>query len=284
MDARADRVGPSGPAGHLGPDHRHPARARGGRRRPRVPLGRGGGGARAPAVRGVRRAAAGRQPGQLRIAVARRLAERADPHVAHHRSRRRADAGPHAGGGAARRRQPGAPARPSRRFLGGPQPVGALHHPRHAARPEQLQQQHPDPADAGRGRAAQRDDQRDARRAARRPPAPPGRRPALERRLARPVGWGHAGRRDAELQLAAAVPRPPGRRPAPGRAVHPHRPGPHRLRDDARRPGDLHAPLDRRPPDDPDRRADLRVRLPRGELRHGGNPRRAPGGGGRGQP
>ena len=61
------------------------------------------------------------------------------------------------------------------------------------------------------------------------------------------------------------------------RAVHPHRPEPDHLPLHGRRPGVLHPALARR--DGAQRRQgpDLRIRLPRGQLRPGRHPRRRPG-------
>ncbi len=85
-------------------------------------------------------------------------------------------------------------------------------------------------------------------------------------RLDRPVGGRHAGRRDHQLPPAAAV---PGRlRHAQGhRAVLPRRRRHAALQVHHRRPEDVHAAVERRGAVREARRADLRIRLPRGQLR-----------------
>ena len=62
-----------------------------------------------------------------------------------------------------------------------------------------VQQLRADPAERRPRRDPQRDDPRRAHRAARRPPASAGGDPQAARRLARPLGGQHAGRRDDEF-------------------------------------------------------------------------------------
>ncbi len=69
------------------------------------------------------------------------------------------------------------------------------------------------------------------------------------------------------------------RAPAPRRAVHAGGAGPDGLRVHGGRSDDVDGAVDRPRAVDADRRADVRVRLPRGEHRHGGHPGRGPGGG-----
>ena len=62
---------------------------------------------------------------------------------------------------------------------------------------------------------------------------------------------------------------------APGRALHARRAGHHRVRVHHRGPGHVDAPVDGAGGAEADRRAALRVRLPRGQLLDGGDPRRS---------
>ena len=64
------------------------------------------------------------------------------------------------------------------------------------------------------------------------------------------------------------------RQPAPRRALHPGRPGRNALRVHRQRPHGLECALDRRAGVEAHRGRDLRVRLPRGQHRHGGHPLR----------
>ena len=73
------------------------------------------------------------------------------------------------------------------------------------------------------------------------------------------------------------------RRPAACRALHPGFARRAAVRGDGRRPEHLDRPLDVRGPDAVEPGADLRVRLPRGELLDGGHSGRRPGGRGRGE-
>ena len=70
-----------------------------------------------------------------------------------------------------------------------------------------------------------------------------------------------------------------GRDAAPRRALHPRRRRHAALRVHRRRSGDVHAPVHGRRADDPNGRAALRVRLPRGELRPAEHPARGSRGG-----
>ena len=172
------------------------------------------------------------------------------------------------------------------RFLAEPHPVGALHHARRARRhlPGRLRRRLPDPAIVRLRGDLLRDDPRGPHHPAR-PSAPAGRHPTVERRPARPLGGRHAGDRDDQLQRQgnhrhehrhARHPRPPADRgAAPGGALHAVRAGHDRLRGDDRRSRLVHPHLDRghaaEPgPDVPD----IRVRLPRRELRPGEQPQR----------
>ena len=97
----------------------------------------------------------------------------------------------------------------------------------------------------------------------------------VRRRLARPLGGRHAGRRDRPVHRPAEL---PGLEPAPARrgAVHPHRRGHHPLRVHDHRPDHLDQPVERRSADGPHRGADVRVRLPRGQPRHPAHSRDQP--------
>ena len=107
-----------------------------------------------------------------------------------------------------------------------------------------------------------------------RPHLPRDRSP-VRRQLARALGGRHPGRRDEELHRAQELPR---LEPVPARrgALHPRRRGADPLRGHRRRSDDLDEPLERRGPDAQDRRADVRVRLPRGQPRHPPHPRDQP--------
>ena len=68
------------------------------------------------------------------------------------------------------------------------------------------------------------------------------------------------------------------REPAPGRALHPRRPGRDRLPRDHHRSDHVHEAVDARDSLRAHRRGPVRVRVPRGQLRHGGHPQRRPRG------
>ena len=96
---------------------------------------------------------------------------------------------------------------------------------------------------------------------------------AMDRRLARPFRGRHARRRDAQLQVQRAEPlrrrlveRPERREPARRRTLHAHGSRHDHVSGHDRGPDDLHEPVDRRGPAAPERRADLRSRVPRGQL------------------
>ncbi len=134
---------------------------------------------------------------------------------------------------------------------GEPQHGRAVHHlwisvghPAHA-----VQQQHPDPAGAWIRGHHPRDDSRDADHSARRPS---GRRPedsAVVRRLARPLGRRHAGRRVAELFRQDQLPRLR-QDAAHDRALHARRQGSGRLPAHHRRSPHLRASVDDRASDE----------------------------------
>ena len=142
------------------------------------------------------------------------------PHVADRRPARR----PHSRADRRRQGSPGARAQPQQcgeRVVARPRQSGALHHLRAAERQpaHALQQQHPDRAGARLRGDRARDDSRGAGRAARRPLAAERARPGMDRRLARPLGRRHAGRRDDEFQRQEQLPRVDDRS-ASHRALH----------------------------------------------------------------
>ena len=171
-----------------------------------------------------------------------------------------------AGGAGARRgaprqvRQPGGAS--ARRALRARVQLGA------ADDPERLQQQHAAGADARHRADPQRDDPQRAPRRAERPAASAEEHPIADRRFDRPLGRRHAGGGHDELLAGGRVPRRD-REPAPGRALHARRSGHAELRVHGRRSRDVDVEVERVDPDDEDRRADLRVRVPREQLRHG---------------
>ena len=99
-----------------------------------------------------------------------------------------------------------------------------------------------------------------------------------------PVRGRLARRRDDALLRSRRFQGPGDGRPQGGRALHAHRPGDDRVGDRLRGRSDLGQSLDDDDPARPHRRSDLRVRLPRGELRPDEHPLRRPrpgAGGGR---
>ena len=253
MDRASHRGRASRPAGHLGERLGDPARAAGRARRQGVPDRRGGGD---PAVacghavqrrdrRGVRRE---RVPGRPRrpagLPVGRRgdrgeprgdrqlqpvLADRPlvrQPDVPHRRPPERPPARPDGGGGgpARGRAQPRAAALPE--GTGGSRRRAAVQRRAHPHDRPRLQQQLPDPADGRPRRDPDGDDARHAHHPPRRL-GPRDRAPRRPRRVARPLGGGHAGGGNDEHEAG-------GRRidagPAAPRALHPGRPRDPRLR------------------------------------------------------
>ena len=98
-------------------------------------------------------------------------------------------------------------------------------------------------------------------------------RAPVDGRLDRALGRRHARRRDDELPSAAGVPRRLGE-PEGHRALHAHRPRHDRLPVHGRRSRRRSSAVDRRAAVQPDGRADLRVRVPRRQLRALQRPRR----------
>ena len=92
-------------------------------------------------------------------------------------------------------------------------------------------------------------------------------------RSARPVGRRHAGRRVDQFQRQDQRPRLR-TGAAAHRALHPRRSVDAALRIHGRRSGVVHQTVDRDPADDPQRRAALRVRVPRRQLRDDRDPAR----------
>ena len=102
-----------------------------------------------------------------------------------------------------------------------------------------------------------------------------GRHPSVDGQLARPLGRRHAGGRDDQLHRQDGELRPvhaPRDRDGPDaasdRAVSARRRGHAPLRVHHRRPGELHATVHRCDSNEAQRRAPLRVRVSRGQLRH----------------
>ena len=292
----------AGPAGLLDDADVHAARAARAAGRPGVPVGGGGGPAagavdggrrRPPAARrrrhrGPGRAGGGalpgeprrlvralRQPGVAAHAGAEGPVEPA--HVAHHVPAERQDSPDDAGG-----RGPGGGRGgdgPRVRRLRDPPPDGALRRldPRGAAGAAPGLQRHPpDIPDPRPLRALHgAGDEPAADHGPRRGPGRSRRDSPVRRRLARPLGGRHAGRRDRQVHRPAEL---PGLEPAPARrgAIHPRRRGHHPLRVHGHRPDHLDQPVGRRGADGPHRGADVRVRLPRGQPRHPAHPRDQP--------
>ena len=100
------------------------------------------------------------------------------------------------------------------------------------------------------------------------------RHPSMDGRFARTLGRRHAGRGHDRLHGQVGVPRVR-RTPPSGRAIHPQRREDDSIPLHRRRPGDVDEPMDRGVSIDGQRRADLRVRLSRGErAQHAGHPAR----------
>ena len=124
----------------------------------------------------------------------------------------------------------------------------------------------------GLGADPRRDGARRARRAAEQQ-ASAVQHPHVDGRLHRLVGGRHARRGDHELPPGPELPR---QQPEPegDRALHAHRSEPDPVPLHGRGPGHVHAAVQRRGRDERDRREDLRVRLPRRQLRAARNSRR----------
>ena len=249
--------------------------------RDRQPVAGRGAGHRGGQPRRLRPAAPGGQRRQLQRVLAGRR-HRADANLADRRSAGRQDSPTlRRGGGPHRRRARGAEPARARHFprhLQRPEPVDPLHLARLERHRELVQQQLPDLPGAGLRRRLPGADPRAADHPARRPPARPGVDPAVAGRFARPLGGRHAGRRDHQLHAEDQLPRL-ARHPAPDRALHARRRRHHRLPVHDRRSADVPAAVDRGAAHEPHHRprVDLRVRLPRGELRDGGHPGRRAG-------
>ena len=110
-------------------------------------------------------------------------------------------------------------------------------------------------------------------------PAPAGAPPPAARRSARALGRRHAGGRDH--QLHQWLPGIDARR-HPDRTLHPRQPRLHQLGNHGERSEDVDQAVHVHDPLEEDRRAHLRVRLPRGQLRDGGHPGRGASRRGRG--
>ena len=200
-----------------------------------------------------------------RFLVGSRNESRLDaPDVARRRSARWASAGVDRRRAGARDRACGA----RLRLVGRPKPVGALHHARAADDPGSVQQQLSDSPDARLRRDPPRDDSRRAHHSSRRTSARRSEHPPVVRRLARPMGRRHARRRHDQFHRQGELQRIHCRA-ASHRALHPRRRGHGEIRIHDRRSDDVHEEVDRGDSDGADRRADLRVRVSRGELRDG---------------
>src|SRR5262249_9146618 len=144
---------------------------------------------------------------------------------------------------------------------------------RTADQPRSVQQLRPVVRDAERGRCLHRDDPRCAHRLDRRSSASAAARHVVARRLARGLGGQYARRGHDQLHREDRLSRIL-RSTAPGRTLHAHRTRHIALRIHCRRAGDVHEARDRGAADDEERRAALRVRVPRRELRAAGHPPR----------
>ena len=103
----------------------------------------------------------------------------------------------------------------------------------------------------------------------------PGSVRQLHGRLAGLLGGRHPRRRDDELLVDRELPRVV-RRPPPGRAADPDGSPDPGVRGHRHRPDGVDAAVDRQHSADAERRADVRVRLPRGQHRDGRHSRRPP--------